>query len=151
MIDSPCKLYQIFYKKLSFFVAMTTFYILGQKFVKFFVVFLENLRYQKDILRLTELYNYNRQIIVNNNVLKWEFQVPAFSRSKKGFYFLLGNAVLWLAKDFPTERKIFCHFSRKCKKFDVTKKNVLQIRNCFPPKTIIVITYVYEFKSNFHP
>jgi len=29
----------------------TTIYILGQKFVKFLVGFLENLRYQKDILR----------------------------------------------------------------------------------------------------
>ena len=29
-------------------------YILGQKFVKFFVVFLENLNHQKDILRLTD-------------------------------------------------------------------------------------------------
>ena len=134
LIQIICKLYQIFYKKLSFFVAMTTFYILGQKFVKFFVVFLENLRYQKDILRLTELYNYNRQIIVNNNVLKWEFQVPAFSRSKKGFYFLLGNAVLWLAKDFPTERKIFCHFSRKCKKFDVTKKLCFKFGTVFHQK-----------------
>ena len=116
---------------------LTTFYILGQKFVKFFVGFLENLRYQKDILRLTELYNYNRQIIVNNNVLKWEFQVPAFSRSKKGFYFLLGNAVLWLAKDFPTERKIFCHFSRKCKKFDVTKKLCFKFGTVFHQKQLL--------------
>ena len=34
---------------------MTTFYIQGQKFVKFFVGFLEHLRDQKDILRLTDL------------------------------------------------------------------------------------------------
>ena len=34
---------------------MTTFYILGQKFVKFFGFSFENLRYQKDILRLTDL------------------------------------------------------------------------------------------------
>ena len=33
---------------------LITFYVVGQKFVKFFVVFLENLRHQKDILRLTE-------------------------------------------------------------------------------------------------
>ena len=31
---------------------LTTFYILRQKFLKFFVGFLENLRYQKDILKL---------------------------------------------------------------------------------------------------
>ena len=35
---------------------MTTFYILGQKFVKFFEGFLENLRYQEDILKLIDLY-----------------------------------------------------------------------------------------------
>ena len=34
---------------------LTTFQILGQKFVKFFVGFLEKLRYQKDILKLTDL------------------------------------------------------------------------------------------------
>ena len=32
-----------------------TIYILGQKFVKFLVGFLENLRYQKDILKLIDL------------------------------------------------------------------------------------------------
>ena len=36
---------------------LTTFYILGQKFVNFFVGFLENLRYQKDILKLIDLYS----------------------------------------------------------------------------------------------
>ena len=36
---------------------LTTFYILGQKFVKFFVGLLENLRYQKDILKLIDLWN----------------------------------------------------------------------------------------------
>ena len=34
---------------------LTTFQILGQKFVKFFGFFLDNLRHQKDILRLTDL------------------------------------------------------------------------------------------------
>ena len=34
---------------------LTTFWILGQKFVKFLVGFEENLRHQKDILRLTDL------------------------------------------------------------------------------------------------
>ena len=38
------------------FYDLTTLYILGQKFVKFFVGFLENLRYQKDVLKLTNLY-----------------------------------------------------------------------------------------------
>jgi hypothetical protein len=37
------------------FYDLTTFKIPGQKFVKFFVGFLENLRYQKDILKLTDL------------------------------------------------------------------------------------------------
>ena len=46
---------------------LTTFYILGQKFVKFFVVFLENLRHQKDILRLTDLYVF--QLFVGNKNL----------------------------------------------------------------------------------
>ena len=35
---------------------LTTFYILGQTFVKFFVGVLESLKNQKDILRLTDLY-----------------------------------------------------------------------------------------------
>ena len=35
---------------------LTTLYILGQKFVKFFVGFLENLRHQEDILRLVDLF-----------------------------------------------------------------------------------------------
>ena len=38
------------------FYDLTTFYILGQKFVKIFVGFLENLRYQKGILKLIDLY-----------------------------------------------------------------------------------------------
>ena len=50
-------------------VDLTSFNILGQKFVKFFDVFLESLKHQKDILRLTDLYqpflvqasNWNRQ------------------------------------------------------------------------------------------
>ena len=44
-------------KRCLYFVDMTTFYILGQKFVKFFIGYLENLRYEKGILRLTDLYN----------------------------------------------------------------------------------------------
>ena len=44
---------------------MTTFYILGQKFVKFFVGFLENIRHQKDILRLTDLYNTESEFAQN--------------------------------------------------------------------------------------
>ena len=83
-------------------------------------------------------YKYNRQ-----NVLKWEFQFLLFQDPIKGSYFLLGNAVLWLSKDFPTERKIFCHFSRKCKKFDETKKIELPIRNYFPP--MLCIQY-FSFK-----
>ena len=43
------------YKKLSFFDDFNTFLVLGQKFVKFFGVFLENLRNQKDILKLIDL------------------------------------------------------------------------------------------------
>ena len=50
-----------------YFLDVTTFYILGQKFVKFFVVFLENLRHQKDILRLTDLYVF--QLFVGNKNL----------------------------------------------------------------------------------
>ena len=42
-------------RRCLYFVDLTTFYILGQKFVKFFVVFLESLRYRKDILKLTDL------------------------------------------------------------------------------------------------
>ena len=45
-----------YYKKVSLFFDITTFYILGQKFVKCFVGFLENLRHHQDILRLTDLY-----------------------------------------------------------------------------------------------
>ena len=46
-------------RRCLYFVDMTTFYILGQKFVKFFIDSLENLRYQKDILRLADLYTHN--------------------------------------------------------------------------------------------
>ena len=42
-------------RKCLYFVDLTTFKFLGQKFVKFFVGFLENLRHQKDILKLTDL------------------------------------------------------------------------------------------------
>ena len=35
---------------------LTPFHILGQKFVKFFVGFLENLRHQKDSLKSIDLY-----------------------------------------------------------------------------------------------
>ena len=52
-INSPCS--YIIIRKRLYFVDLNTFYILGQKFVKFFVGFLENLRYQKDILKLTDL------------------------------------------------------------------------------------------------
>ena len=41
---------------IKYFVDLITFYILGQKFVKFFVGFLENLWHPKDILKLTDLY-----------------------------------------------------------------------------------------------
>ena len=44
-----------FIRKCLYFVDWITFYILGQNFVKFFVGFLENLRYRKDILKLTDL------------------------------------------------------------------------------------------------
>jgi len=54
LIKILCKLSQILQG--FYFVNMTTFYVLGQKFVKFFFGFLENLRNQKDILRLTDLY-----------------------------------------------------------------------------------------------
>ena len=37
------------------FYDLTTFKFLGQKFVKYFVGFLENLKNQKDILKLTDL------------------------------------------------------------------------------------------------
>ena len=37
------------------FVCFLSIQSLGQKFVKFFVVCLENLRHKKDILRLTDL------------------------------------------------------------------------------------------------
>ena len=40
----------------ALFYDLTTFQILGQKFVKFFVGFLENLRNQKYILKLSDLY-----------------------------------------------------------------------------------------------
>ena len=40
---------------LKTFDDLTTFQILGQKFVKFFGVFLENFKNQKDILKLTDL------------------------------------------------------------------------------------------------
>ena len=49
-----------------YFVDLTTFHILGQIFVKFFFGFLENLRNQKDILRLTDLYYANK---VGGNVV----------------------------------------------------------------------------------
>ena len=42
-------------RKWLYFVDLMTFYILGQKFVKFFVGFLENLRYQKYILKSTDI------------------------------------------------------------------------------------------------
>ena len=48
------------------------FSILGQKFVKFFVGFLENLRHQKDILRLTDLYKAFKDptvLTANKNIL----------------------------------------------------------------------------------
>ena len=57
-------MWAIYCIKLIISYDLTTFYILGQKFVKFFVGFLEHLRYQKDILRLTDLYkreNYLRK------------------------------------------------------------------------------------------
>ena len=38
-----------------YYVDLITFYILGQEFVKFFVVFLENLWHPKGILKLTDL------------------------------------------------------------------------------------------------
>ena len=41
--------------RVPLFYNLTTFLILGQKFVKFFVGFLENLRNPKDILKLTDL------------------------------------------------------------------------------------------------
>ena len=47
-------MYQRHYMGLLFY-DLTTFLILGQKFVKFFGGFLENLKNQKDILKLTDL------------------------------------------------------------------------------------------------
>ena len=64
LIKNLCKLSQILQG--FYFVNMTTFYVLGQKFVKFFFGFLENLRNQKDILRLTDLYYANK---VGGNVV----------------------------------------------------------------------------------
>ena len=43
-------------RRCQYYVDLTTFYILEQKFVQIFVGFLENLRHQKDILRLADLY-----------------------------------------------------------------------------------------------
>ena len=40
-----------------YFDDYNTFHVLGQKFVKFFGGFLENLKNQKDILKLTDLYD----------------------------------------------------------------------------------------------
>ena len=40
---------------------LTTFQILGQKSVKFFGGFLENLKFPKDILKLSDLYNKSRK------------------------------------------------------------------------------------------
>ena len=54
LIKILCKLSQILQG--FYFVNMTTFYVLGQKFVKFFFGFSENFRYQKDNLKLTDLY-----------------------------------------------------------------------------------------------
>ena len=42
-------------RRCQYYVDLTTFYILEQKFVQIFVGFLENLRHQKVILRLTDL------------------------------------------------------------------------------------------------
>ena len=39
-----------------FYYDLTTFWILGQRFVKFFVGFLENVRNQKVSLKLSDLY-----------------------------------------------------------------------------------------------
>ena len=44
-----------------YFDDFNTFHVLGQKFVKFFGGFLENLKNQKDILKLTDLY----KVVVN--------------------------------------------------------------------------------------
>ena len=45
----------IYYIKCLYFVDLNSFNILEQKIVKFFIGFLENLRYQKDILKLIDL------------------------------------------------------------------------------------------------
>ena len=48
---------------------LTTFQILGQKFIKFCVGFLENLRHQKVILRLTDLQGFLEQHFYRNSKL----------------------------------------------------------------------------------
>ena len=53
------------------------FRFFGQKFVKFFVVFLENLRHQKDILKLTDLYKgqtfiFSRLFVLNPMKCEWK-------------------------------------------------------------------------------
>ena len=42
-------------RKYLYFIDLTTFQILGQKSVKFFGGFLENLKFPKDILKLSDL------------------------------------------------------------------------------------------------
>ena len=45
----------IYYKKVSLSYDLTPFTVLGQKSVKFFGGFLENLKFPKDILKLSDL------------------------------------------------------------------------------------------------
>ena len=54
----------IYYKKVPLSYDLTTFQILGQKSVKFFGGFLENLKFQKDILKLTDLQKFTNTIAI---------------------------------------------------------------------------------------
>ena len=51
-----------------YFDDFNTFHVLGQKFVKFFGFFLENLKNQKDILKLTDLY-----LTYDKHGAEWKF------------------------------------------------------------------------------
>ena len=71
-------MYQRRYMGLLFY-DLNTFQIFGQKFVKFFGGFLENLRNQNDILKLSDLQKAKMTIIDGQ---KW--QIPAIVASSNG-------------------------------------------------------------------
>ena len=78
---------------------MTTFNILELKFVKFFVGFLENLRHQNDILRLTDLYH-----------LQWKFKLMAgkFAWGVKAKHCLSLTTNFWKQKVWWHNPVMFC-------------------------------------------